>query len=268
MMDLGAVRALYDQQERIDNADAGVRIIATPHTVRLLADDIGQGAVIYSRLDADNVEAAIEEEIVFFAAQPGITKFEWKVFDYDTPRDLLDRVKARGFIAEEPDAVCVLDLESLPDRLHRPAVHDIRHITDLSGIDDVLAVQRIVWGSVQGWEDEDWMRIMLEGILRDFPETIAIYVAYVQDVPVCSAWMSIHEGRAFAGLWGGSTVPEYRGQGIYTEMLAVRAQEAIRRGVRYLTIDASPMSRPIVEKHGFQFMAYAYACNYHLDTPP
>jgi G:T-mismatch repair DNA endonuclease (very short patch repair protein) len=47
-------------------------------------------------------------------------------------------------------------------------------------------------------------------------------------------------------------------------VLAVRAQEARRRGYRYLTIDASPMSRPIVAKHGFQLLTFAHACNWHV----
>jgi predicted acetyltransferase len=83
-------------------------------------------------------------------------------------------------------------------------------------------------------------------------------------VPACSAWIRFHPPTQFASLWGGSTLPAYRKHGLYTAVLAVRAQEARRRGYRFLTIDASPMSRPIVEKHGFQFLTYAHACNWHV----
>jgi len=69
-----------------------------------------------------------------------------------------------------------------------------------------------------------------------------------------------HPRSSFASLWGGSTVPERRRRGLYTALLAVRAQEARRRGYRFLTIDASPMSRPICEKHGFQFLTCAHEC--------
>ncbi len=44
---------------------------------------------------------------------------------------------------------------------------------------------------------------------------------------------------------------------MYPALLAVRAREALARGHRNLTIDASPMSRPIVEQHGFQLITYA-----------
>ena len=49
-------------------------------------------------------------------------------------------------------------------------------------------------------------------------------------------------------------------QGFYTALLAVRVQEAIARGRRYLTIDASPMSRPIVERFGFVRLAESTPC--------
>jgi predicted GNAT family acetyltransferase len=63
-------------------------------------------------------------------------------------------------------------------------------------------------------------------------------------------------------LWGGATVPAYRKRGLYTALVSARAQEAKARGIRCLTIDASPASRAILEKFGFQLMAYAWECNY------
>ena len=62
------------------------------------------------------------------------------------------------------------------------------------------------------------------------------------------------------GLWGGSTLPDYRKQGLYTGLLAVRAREAQARGRRFLTVDASPMSRPILERFGFVTIAMATEC--------
>ena len=59
-------------------------------------------------------------------------------------------------------------------------------------------------------------------------------------------------GRAFAGLYGGSTVPEYQGRGVYRALVAARAAEARRWGHRYLTVDARESSRPILQRLGFQ----------------
>ena len=262
-MNMTAVRALYDHEQRIDNQDTGVRIIKAEHTVRLIADDVQRGAIIYSQLDAGNADAIIEDEIAYFANETNVESVEWKVFDYDQPADLLERVKTHGFVAEDPDAICVLDLANLPDRLKQPITHDIRRITDPADLADVFSVQAVVWEDPE--IGDGWLRKALESNLRDSPETLSVYVAYIDGKPASSAWMDVHEGRSFAGMWGGSTLTEHRGKGLYTELIAVRAQEAIQQGIKYLTIDASPMSRANVEKHGFQFMAYAYECNYAFE---
>ena len=103
--------------------------------------------------------------------------------------------------------------------------------------------------------------------LRLDGEHISFYAGYVDDRPVCSAWIRFNrEPAAFASLWGGSTLPAHRKHGFYTALVAVRAQEAIRRGYRFLTIDASPMSRPIVARHGFQLLTFTHPCKWHTSS--
>ena len=64
--------------------------------------------------------------------------------------------------------------------------------------------------------------------------------------------MSFYPGTDFAGLWGGSTLTPWRGRGIYRALVAVRARLAVRRGVRYLQVDASDDSAPILRRLGFR----------------
>jgi hypothetical protein len=90
------------------------------------------------------------------------------------------------------------------------------------------------------------------------PDYLSVYLAYVDEQPACAGWVYFHPGSQFASLKGGSTLPEYRQRGLYTTVLAVRVQEAIRRGYRFLTIEAGPMSRWIVSSHGFQLLTTAY----------
>ncbi|MBO0514362.1 GNAT family N-acetyltransferase, partial [Streptomyces beijiangensis] len=52
-------------------------------------------------------------------------------------------------------------------------------------------------------------------------------------------------------LWGGGTAPEWRGKGIYRALVAYRAAIAAERGYRYLQVDATDDSRPILERLGF-----------------
>jgi hypothetical protein len=95
---------------------------------------------------------------------------------------------------------------------------------------------------------------------------MSVYVAYIDELPVSAAWIYFPKNSQFASLWGGSTVSGFRKQGLYTALLAVRVQEAKARQVRYLTVDASDMSRPILEKFGFEMIAYSYPCKWKLKS--
>ncbi len=54
-----------------------------------------------------------------------------------------------------------------------------------------------------------------------------------------SARLELTPGGDFAGLWGGGTVPEWRGRGLYRALVAHRARIAAERGYRHLLVDAS-----------------------------
>jgi hypothetical protein len=126
---------------------------------------------------------------------------------------------------------------------------------------DVLTVQQQVWD-----EDFSWLGHYLGETLSKYPERMSVYVAYVDGQPASAAWTYFPKHSQFASLWGGSTVSGFRKQGLYTALLAVRAQEAKARQVRYLTVDASAMSRPILEKFGFEMIAYSYPCKWKLKS--
>jgi GNAT superfamily N-acetyltransferase len=75
------------------------------------------------------------------------------------------------------------------------------------------------------------------------------------DQPVCSARIEFLPGTSFASLWGGGTLPGWPGQGIYRALIAYRTQLAAARGYRYLYVDASPDSQPILARLGFSRLA-------------
>ena len=83
------------------------------------------------------------------------------------------------------------------------------------------------------------------------PAAITIVVAEAGAEVVCAAWVRFAEGTDFASLWGGGTLPAWRGRGIYRAIVAYRANLAATRGFRYLQVDASDDSRPILERLGF-----------------
>ncbi len=253
------ILALYDRALRRDVEYPDMRREAFPDLVRLVDLTGRQGAVIYSQLDEQSADATIEEQIAYFE---GIRQdFEWKVFGYDHPPDLVARLKARGFEIDEEEALLIYDLDHAAPEMLAPVTHDIRQLTEPEQVAPAIAVLEQVWNG-----SKDWLAERLSTDLRERPETLRLYTAYADGKPVSAAWMYVNPGTPFAGLWGGSTLEGYRGRGLYSALLATRVQEARRLGVRFLTIDASPMSRPIVQKHGFRFMTLMHACVWAVDV--
>jgi hypothetical protein len=268
-MNIEEMRTLFDIQQRRDVEFPDMRREVLPNVVRHVRPAPGMSFILYSRLDETNADAAIEEQIAYF--QPLNQRFEWKVYTHDTPSDLVERLTKHGFDVEDPDAVMVLDLEEAPAALLQPVTSDVgtsnvgtsnvgtsnvRRITRPEQLPDVIQILEQVWGEDFAWVNDRHAEYL------NVPGYFSSYVAYVDNHPACVGWTFFYPNSQFAGLWGGSTVAEYRGRGLYTAVLAARAQEAIERGYRFMTIDASPMSRPIVAKHGFRLLTYAHACEW------
>lgn len=245
---------LYTEDQRINTVYPDARRELLPRVVRHVGiGAVSEGAIIYSALDASNVDEEIRAQIAFFE-QIG-QNFEWKVYDYDTPPQLQKRLASHGFEVEDAEAIMVLELVDAPAALFQPGNHDIRPITNPADLDDVRVIKEAVWQ-----ESADDLIAYLSSAVTEHPQLMSVYVAYVDDAPASAAWVYFPTGSQFASLWGGSTLAEHRGKGLYSSLLAVRAQEAQARGRRFLTVDASPMSRPILEKFGFVQIALSYPC--------
>ena len=172
--------------------------------------------------------------------------FEWKWHQHDQPADLADRLRDHGFVPEELETVLV----GVAAELTRVPSLDgvvIRELTEVAELRAVGTMESEVWGEDWSWLAEDLIaRRAAEGDL------LRIFGAFAEDgTLVSAAWLVFNAGTDFAGLWGGSTLTAWRGRGIYRALVAVRAQLAVTLGYRYLQVDASPDSRPILQRLGF-----------------
>jgi GNAT superfamily N-acetyltransferase len=196
-----------------------------------------------------DLDAIIAEQVAFFAARG--ESFEWKTRGNDEPAELPDRLIAAGFVPEERETVVVGEAARLATDPIAPEGITIRQVTDRVDLERIAAMETSVWG-----EDWSWLADDLEGRLQtgthetSAAETV-ILVAEAAGTVVSAAWLVTKPGRDFAGLWGGSTLAEWRGRGIYRALVARRAQIAAERGIPYLQVDASDDSRPILERLGF-----------------
>ena len=68
--------------------------------------------------------------------------------------------------------------------------------------------------------------------------------------------MQLRGGIAYLG--GAATLPEFRGQHVYSTLVRLRLEEARARGYQLAVINAEPLSRPIVLRCGFKEYARTY----------
>jgi len=254
-MNTAEILALYDQEQRRLADDPAMRREASGPVIRQVSRHDRQSCVIYSQLHDDTVEAAIDAQIEYFRLLGH--SFEWKVFSHDTPTDLKERLVARGFELEETEAILALELNALPEVLLRSSGHDIRCIANPEQLADVASIRQAVWG-----EDTTGHQERLVRELQEQPDRTRIYVAYAVDTPVSSGRLNLDPNSSFASLWGGTTLKEFRGRGLYTALVAIRARVAQEYGARFLTVDARPMSRPILERIGFKLLTFANALHW------
>ena len=155
----------------------------------------------------------------------------------------------------EAEELVVVPLGEAAALLDAAIVHRVQRVSTPEQLSDYLAVAGVVWSNQ---EHAAW----IEQQLREHPEEIALYVAYVGDEPAASARASFSSGSRFAGLWTGATLPAYRRRGLYADLVRARAREAVDRGYEWLMADALPTSRPTLTRLGFQRLSASYPCRW------
>jgi GNAT superfamily N-acetyltransferase len=257
-MSIETLLAAYDEQARgvtpspppgVTNEQDGplVRVVGQFRGFISAPCDVGvQGA---------ELDRLIARQRDYFAARGEAV--EWKTHGHDRPADLADRLRAAGFVAEEQETVLIGLAEEIAADPVLPETITLRQVTSATDIDRIIAMESDVWGDDLGWLGEE----LLSRIAADSDELVVLVAetgGRTDDGNGCgpevvsAAWIAFRDGTEFAGLWGGTTVPEWRGHGVYRALVARRAQLALARGVRYLQVDATDDSNPILSRLGFR----------------
>ena len=268
--DTGAALATFDRQIRrsLEPLQPGWLVEQAGDVIRTTSPTtVPDGCfVIWSELASASADRAIREQITHFAGLDGGRgrRFEWKLYGHDRPADLAARLLAAGFEAEDPETLVIgLAAEVLATAQASPGpsladltIREVSETTldaDLAGIG---AMHDAVWG-------RDFSSLMEELRLEHTvdPSALRIHLAEApgpggEPLTLSSAWLRLQSGTEFASMWGGSTRAEWRGRGLYRELVRRRAAQTVEAGFRYLQVDASPDSRPILEGLGFHVVTW------------
>jgi len=249
LISASALLSAYDEQLRArvpDRLPPGETVTRDGPLLRFEGGPIG-GWVLYRDLDGlegAELDALIRRQVDAFAATG--QRFEWKYHGHDRPADLPDRLLAAGFVPEPTETIVIGRVAELTGTPVLPDGVTLREVTSRRDFERIGRLEQAVWG-----DDEDWVVELLESELAIDPDGLTIVVAEAGDTVVCAAWIRYVEGTAFATLWGGATLTEWRRRGIYRATVMYRANLAAARGFEYLETDASDDSRPILERLGF-----------------
>lgn len=249
-MDRQAVLAAFDEQIRRrpgpDPPDGHVETDAD--VVRCVSGEDGWTGVSWCDLTSGSADAVIAAQVDRFADQG--RPWEWKHYSYDQPSDLPSRLLAAGFAQQPLEALLVAEIADLLLDVPPPPGVDLLPVIDRPSADALVAVHNEVFGG-----DHSAMgRTLLASLARQ-PSAAAAIVAVAGQTPIAAGRVEFHSGTEFASLWGGGTLPAWRGRGVFRSLVAVRAALASARGFRYLQVDASPDSRSILERLGFVQLA-------------
>ncbi len=206
----------------------------------------------------DALDALIARQAAHFAAHG--QAFVWRTRGHDRPADLPDRLLAAGFVPGPRETVIAglaadLDLDAAP-----PAGVTVRRTADPADLPRIAAMETAVWG-----QDMGFLADHLLGLLTARPDEVAVLVAEADREVVSAAWLMLDRGREFAGLRGGSTLAAWRGRGVYRALVAQRARIALENGHRYLHVDATDDSSPILQRLGLTAITTTTP---YLWTPP
>lgn len=247
--ELAALLSAYDAQLRAhvhDRLPDRVRVERDGPLLRVVGFG-GRGMVEYhdlGRLDGDELDELIARQVRIFAERG--ESFEWKLHGHDRPADLPGRLGAAGLVPEDVETVLIAPVSTLAIEASVPDGLVVREVSEPFDLERIAQMEQAIWGEDHGWVVDS----LAEEQAAD-PDGLRIFVAEAGDVVVCAGWVRFPSGTEFATLWGGGTLPAWRGRGIYRALVAHRAMLAAERGRRYLEVDASDESRPILERLGF-----------------
>ena len=171
---------------------------------------------------------------------------EWKTYGHDRP-DLTARLKLAGFRPEDTETVVIGNAADLANAVELPHGVNLRETTAPEDFHRIAKMESKIWG-----KDWSWLADDLASRCETSPDDVVILVAEAEGEIVSAAWLVGMPGTEFSGLWGGSTLAKWRGKGLYRALVARRAQIALGRGMKYLVVDASDDSNPILQRLGFQ----------------
>jgi predicted GNAT family acetyltransferase len=170
---------------------------------------------------------------------------EWKTRGHDHAPGLPEALTGRGFTPDPPESIMVGEARLLAVDVELPMGVSLRRVSSATDVRAMCVMQDEAFGDRAAAEPAEALLLRLA-----LGNGLELWVAEVEGRIVSAGRLEPVAGTDFAGIWGGATLPEWRGRGIYRALTAARARSALAQGKTLLNSDSTEFSRPILERAG------------------
>ncbi|AKU15065.1 GNAT family N-acetyltransferase [Luteipulveratus mongoliensis] len=240
----------YDEQLRTDAETPSAIDTTRLGPLRLVTFAGGRGFVTYENLDgadAPTIETWIDGALEHYKQDAEIERVEWKTRAHDHAPGLYEALMGRGFVPDETESIMIGEARALDVEVPLPDGVTLRTVTSETDVHAMTAMLDIAFDEPEPIADE-----MAKALLRrlSLDDGMELWVAEADGEMVSAGRLEPVAGTTFAGIWGGATLKEWRGRGIYRALTAARARSALASGKTLMNSDSTEFSRPILEKSG------------------
>ncbi len=226
----------------------GAGIVDRPEIAYIHCDRpiVYANTVVRTRAPAERLPALLDEVAAAHAAHGS----RWLTADTFDHRPLEAALAARGYEpAFRHDAVA-LAVEAFTPR-RSPGI-TARVVDDMASLRDAYTVLAAAFGGTAPTDPEIYDRALV-GCTAPAARTRRVVAYDAHGAPLATGAFNVYPELGIAFLWGGGTVPEGRGRGAYSAVLATRIEQLRRAGVKWAGLYARrETSAPIVKKQGFE----------------
>jgi hypothetical protein len=189
--------------------------------------------------EVDDVLAEVRAEL----RSRGRTQTQWEVGS-SAALGLVDALLERGLVPDRDPYAVALVLTREP-----PAIPPIFSARQVATVEELEAAAEVQWEAFEATPEEiDEARRLLPERFRD--GTNLRHAIWLEGEIVCTG-MSAPTERGLL-LYGGATRPSARGRGAYRALIRTRWDDAVALGTPALITQGGSMSRPILERLGFE----------------
>ncbi len=200
------------------------------------------------RFPLANVDDVLKE-VRATLRERGRTKTQWEVGS-SAPAGLVDALLERGLVNDrDPYAVALVLTHEPPPGPQNAVARRVETFEDL------VAACEVQWEAFESSPEEiEEARAVLESRWRESP--IVRHAVWLDRKLVCTG-TAVPTPHGLL-LYGGATLPRARGRGAYRALVRARWDDAVSRGRPVLITQGGSMSRPILERLGFEPVGHVH----------